>query len=77
MAILPQAVLKDIQTEDQLKKLDSIQSIQEDETNLPMQEKEAIAEIIHDIVDNDGINQFYEENMFTEEAYISVPCCMS
>jgi hypothetical protein len=73
---LPQDVLQDIQEEQLEKIIESVQTVQEDKTNHPMQEKEPVAQNMDEIVVDDGRNQYDDEDMFTKEASISATCCV-
>ncbi|KHJ41632.1 hypothetical protein D918_08279 [Trichuris suis] len=76
-SFLPQDVLQDIQTEEQLEEIiESVQTIPREETDRPLQETDTIAqEKKNETVLNDGRNQSHDEGMVIEEASISVICC--
>ncbi|GFT69769.1 KRAB-A domain-containing protein 2 [Trichonephila clavipes] len=70
-SFLPEDVLKDINTEEQLEKIiESVQIIDKGETIKIMQEKKLVSKIV------EGIRINSEEDMFTEDIAISDTCCM-
>ncbi|KFD47050.1 hypothetical protein M513_12038 [Trichuris suis] len=73
-----QDVLQDIQTEEQLEEMiESVQTIPREETDRRLQETDTIAqEKKNETVLHDGRNQSHDEDMVTEEASISVICCV-
>ncbi|KFD69436.1 hypothetical protein M514_07937 [Trichuris suis] len=75
---LPQDVLQDVQTEEQLEEIiESVQTIPREETDRPLQERDSIAlDETSEVVLHDGRNQSHGEEMVTEEASISLICCV-
>ncbi|KFD63443.1 hypothetical protein M514_24369 [Trichuris suis] len=75
---LPQDVLQDIQTEEQLEEMiENVQTIPREETDSHLQETDTIAQEKKDeTVLHDGRNQSHDEDMVTKEASISVICCV-
>nr|XP_042896273.1 KRAB-A domain-containing protein 2-like [Parasteatoda tepidariorum] len=73
---LPEDVLKDVNTEEQLGKvIESVQIMDKDETNQIMQEKKPVSKNTHKIIGDNELNQ-HDEGMLTEETFISDTCCV-
>ena len=71
---LPQNVLQDVQTEEELEKIiESVQAIQLEETDHLMEEVEAIAQNTDENAIHDEANQSGGEDMDSEQSSISLP----
>ncbi|GBN43655.1 hypothetical protein AVEN_199299-1 [Araneus ventricosus] len=75
-SFLPEDVLKDINTEEQLEKVrERVQTMEKAETNQIMQEKEPVSKNMHKIIVDNGLNR-HDEGMLTEEIFVSDTCCV-